>query len=201
MNEQTAIRRMKRGDIRGLAAIVQHYEVQAVRTAILITQDRALAEDVVQATFLRIFQRIDQFDETRPLAPWLLRSVANAAIQAARRQQRHVSLDAPVGAGSADGGMTLAELVPDGAPGPADEAERAELRQAVQTALAQLSPEQRATIVLRYYLGLSDDEISGQLDIAPGTVRWRLHAARKRLGVLLRRFGPDDPHYQWQEES
>lgn len=187
MDEKTAIKRMQRGDMNGLAALVQHYEVEAVRTAYLVTRDKALAEDVVQSTFLRIYHRIDQYDTDRPFKPWFMRSVVNAAIQAARRQQRTLSLDvAPAGMVGDD---TFADMLPDPGPGPDDEAERAELRQAVWEALGDLSPDQRAAVVLRYYLDLSDEDISIQLNIAPGTVRWRLHAARKRLRGLLQRVG------------
>lgn len=183
MNEKTAIKRMRSGDIGGLADLVHRYEVDAVRTAYLITRDRALAEDVVQSMFLRVFQRIEQYDTARPFAPWFMRIVVNAAIQAARRHQRHVSLDDSVPGTASD--LTFADLLPDRSPGPDAEAERAELRQTVWDALGQLTPEQRAAVVLRYYLDLSDDEISDQLSVAPGTVRWRLHAARKHLRVLL----------------
>jgi RNA polymerase sigma-70 factor (ECF subfamily) len=195
VEEQTAIRRLKRGDIGGLAVLVRRYEVQAVRTAYLITHDRALAEDVVQNAFLRVFQRIDQYDEDRPFAPWFMRSVVNAALQVAQRQQRDLSLEAPDPASD----ITLADLLPDPAPGPDDELERAELRGAVWEALGRLSPEQRAAIVLRYYLELSDDEMSDELDCSPSTIRWRLHTARKQLRVLLRRVGWDRSAHGWQE--
>jgi RNA polymerase sigma-70 factor (ECF subfamily) len=165
---------------------VQQYEVEAVRTAYLVTHDRALAEDVVQSTFLRIYQRIDQYDTARPFKPWFMRSVVNAAIQAAKRHQRTLSLDATP---SGSNGDTFADLLADPAPGPDDEAEHAELRRTVWRALGDLSPDQRAAVVLRYYLELSDDDISAQLDIAPSTVRWRLHAARKQLRGLLQRVG------------
>jgi len=187
LNEKTAIKRMQRGDISGLAALVQRYEIEAVRTAYLITRDKALAEDVVQSTFLRTYQRIDQYDTARPFAPWFMRSVVNAAIQVTKRRQRDLSLDDAVPGTGKD--VTFADLLPDHAPSPADEAETAELRQTIWEALGQLSPEQRATVVLRYYLDFSDDEISTQLRITPGTVRWRLHAARKQLKGLLWRFG------------
>jgi RNA polymerase sigma-70 factor (ECF subfamily) len=185
LDEQQAIRRMKRGDIGGLAMLVRRYEVQAVRTAYLVTHDRLLAEDVVQSAFLRAYQRISQFDDARPFAPWFMRSVINAAIQSAKQQQRDLSLDAP-----AAGDVTFADLLPDPAPGPHDEIERAELREAVWEALDKLSPEQRATVVMRYFLGMGDDEMSDELDCSPVTVRWRLHAARKQLRVLLRHFWP-----------
>lgn len=199
MDEQTAINRLKRGDIGGLAALVERYEVRAVRAAYLITHDRTTAEDVVQNAFLRAFQRIDQFDDARPFAPWFMRSVVNAAIQAARRSQRTLSLDRD----SADGydAGTFAERLPDPRPGPADEVEMAELRATVWEALAQLSPEQRAVVVLRYYLDLTDAEMADELAIPPGTIRWRLHAARKRLRGLLPGAPGRGVAQRWQEEG
>lgn len=178
-----AVGRMKQGDIGGLAVLVRRYQVRAVRAAYLITGDRALAEDVVQAAFVRLFQRIDQYDSSRPFAPYFLRSVANAAVQAAQRRQRNVSLNTTVA-----GDATLEDLLPDEAPLPETEAQRAELRQAVHEALNKLSPEQRAAVVMRYYLDLSEAEMSDALAVPAGTVKWRLHSARKQLSVLLRRW-------------
>ena len=193
MDDREAIASMKRGDIGGLAALVERYQLRAVRTAYLITQDRALAEDVVQATFLRAYERIESFDSTRPFAPWFLRSVANAAIQAARKQERQVSLGT-----EEDDAKTAAWLL-DGAPGPAEQLEQDELEAAVRAALDRLSPEQRATVVLRYYLGLNEAEIADTLDCPRGTVKWRLHTAHKRLRVLVDMLM--NGHTQaWQED-
>ena len=178
MEEQKAIARLKRGDISGLEALVRKYQVQAVRAAYLIIRDRALAEDIVQAAFLRAYERIGQFDAKRPFGPWFLRSVVNDAVKAATRRERQVPLEA-----SAEGGETS---LADPNPSPADLAEAAEIRQAVWTALGKLPPAQRAVIVLRYYLGLSEAEMAGELACPPGTVKWRLHAARKSLRTLLR---------------
>ena len=182
MEEQKAIARLKRGDISGLEALVRKYQVQAVRAAYLIIRDRALAEDIVQAAFLRAYERIGQFDAGRPFGPWFLRSVVNDALKAAARRERQVSLEA-----STEGGETsLAELLADPNPSPDELAEAAETRQAVWSALGKLPPSQRAVIVLRYYLGLSEAEMAGELACPPGTVKWRLHAARKSLRTLLR---------------
>lgn len=185
---KTAITRLKNGEIKGLAVLVQRYQTQAIRTAFLITQDRALAEDVVQAAFLRVYQRIEQFDTRRPFGPWFMRIAANAAVQAAQRNLRQVSLDAPV---SLDGELTYADVLPMLALDPAGEAEAAELRQQVWEALGRLSPEQRAAIVMRYYLDLSESEMAAQLETPAGTIKWRLHAARKRLRALLHRPSAD----------
>jgi len=186
MEEQEAIARLKRGDIGGLAALVRKYQVQAVRTAYLIIRDRALAEDIVQAAFLRAYERIGQFDAGRPFGPWFLRSVVNDAVKAAARRERQVSLEA----GSEGEETSLADLLADPGPGPEDLVETEEIRQTVWAALGKLPPVQRAAIVLRYYLDLSETEMADELACPPGTVKWRLHAARKRLRTLLRPLWP-----------
>jgi RNA polymerase sigma-70 factor (ECF subfamily) len=67
MDDVEAIRLLKQGKIGGLEYFVSRYQVKATRAAFLVTNDQALAEDVVQETFIRIFQSSSRFDETRPL--------------------------------------------------------------------------------------------------------------------------------------
>jgi RNA polymerase sigma-70 factor (ECF subfamily) len=191
MEEAEAIARLKQGDIGGLEALVRKYQVQAVRTAFLITHDRALAEDVVQEAFVRAYERIEQFDTGRSFGPWFLRSVVNDAIKAASRRERWVSPE-----GSDGAKPVLADVLADPNPGPAALVEAADIRRAVWEALGRLPPTQRAAIVLRYYLGLSEAEMARELACPPGTVKWRLHAARKRLRTLLRTFWAGAQHGQ-----
>ena len=181
MDDTEAIAQLKQGRIDGLEILVQRYQVQAIRAAYLVTRDRALAEDIVQAAFIRAYERIDQFDGTRPFSPWFLRSVINDAVKAARRQERQVSLE-----NATNGEITLAEILPDPQPGPARQAESAEMREAVWNTLGELSPKQRAAVVLRYYLGLNEAEMARELSCAPGTVKSHLYLARKRLHSLMR---------------
>jgi RNA polymerase sigma-70 factor, ECF subfamily len=196
LNEREAISRLKRSDINGLETLVRQHQVQAVRTAYLITQDRALAEDIVQAAFVRAYQRIHQFDGSRPFAPWFMRSVVNAAIQAARDREHQDSLDDIVQGDETD--FTFADLIPDAAPGLDVLVEQAEVQQAVWAALQKLPPDQRAAVVLRYYLGLGEDEMSDQMNVPPGTIKWRLHAARKQLHGWLDAFR-SKPTPGWKE--
>ena len=181
-----AIARLKRDDLGGLEALVCRYQVQAVHAAYLIVRDRPLAEDVAQSAFLRAAEKIGQFDDHRPFGPWFLRSVVNAALKAAKRQQRLVSLEAdPQGAG-----FPLAEWLADPAPCPEALAETEETRQAIWQALGQLSPEQRAAIVLRHFLEMSEAEMTAELQRPPSTIKWWLHTARQRIRKLLRPWGP-----------
>lgn len=180
MDERHAVARLKRGDIGGLEALVQRYQVDAVRTAYLITRDRAQAEDIVQAAFLQAYRRIHQFDDERPFAPWFMRSVINQALKVVTRN-RQISLETVNG----NSPESLGERLSDPTPTPAERAEIQETRQAVWDAMGKLPPEQRAVIVLRYFLTYSEQEMAEALHCPPGTVKWRLHAARERLRTLL----------------
>lgn len=183
-SEKAAVSRLKNGDIRGLAALVEAHQVKAARAAYLIVRDPALAQDIVQAAFLRFYERIGRYDSTRPFAPYFMRMVVNDALAALRTRSRSTSLDVP------DGEISLEDVLPDPALTPDGALEAAELRGAVEAALEKLSPEQRAAVVLRYYLGLSEADMAASLDVPPGTVKWRLHAAKKQLRALLNPFRP-----------
>ncbi len=183
MEERPAIARLRRGDISGLETLVQLYQLKAVRAAYLILRDRAAAEDIVQSAFLRVHDRIHQYDPERPFEPWFMRIVINDAVKAAHRGKRQVSMETPI-VGDADD-LTLADLLADPSPEPADEVERLDIQQAVWAAMGKLSPKQRAVAVMRYYLGYGENEMASTLTIPVGTVKWRLHAARERLQHLL----------------
>lgn len=182
MDDTQAIDQLKRGDLRGLETLVSHYQVKAVQSAILIVRDRVAAEDVVQAAFLKAVERIDQFDSSRPFGPWFLRSVVNAAIDAAQQNKHMLSLDQETEGET----LALAEWLTSDEPYPEEEAEAQEMRVEVRKALDALSPEQRAAVVLRHFLEMSETEMSGALHRPPSTIKWWLHTARKRLRELLR---------------
>ena len=173
--ESDAITRLKRGDIGGLEVLVQLYQSKALESACLITRDYAMAEDLVQSAFLRIYERIHQLDSSRPFGPWFIRSVVNSALNAVTGIPV-ASLDIET-----DEGVEFLSPAPD----MQDTFEAAETREEIFAALEQLPPRQRAAIVLRYYLDLSDKEIAASLEVPPGTVRRRLHDARQRLKHLL----------------
>jgi RNA polymerase sigma-70 factor (ECF subfamily) len=181
MTDEASIARMRSGDIGGLAWLVETYQLQGVRTAYLIVRDRSLAEDIVQAAFIRAFERIGQFKLESRFGPWFLKSVARDAIKAAERGRRMTSIEP--GWANAD---TRTDYDPfDEAPGPAAVLEHVEDAAALWALLDRLPPVQRAVIVLRYYVGLTDAEIADHLDTPRATVRWQLFAARGRLRTWL----------------
>jgi RNA polymerase sigma-70 factor (ECF subfamily) len=175
--EQQAIALLKQGDLTGLEFLVRQYQAKAVHTAYLIVGDTALAEDIVQSAFLRIVQKINQFDVQRPFRPWFLRAVVNDAIKTAKRQKRTISLD-----GSSE---AIINWLLDISPKPEELTETNDLRQVVWDALQQLTPEQRAVIVQRHFLEMSEAEMVEKLQRPASTIKWWLHTARERLKTLL----------------
>lgn len=178
MPDSTAIRRLKDGDIGGLEVLIARYEVKAVRTAFFIVHDGQLAEDIAQEAFLRVYQRIRGFDETRPFEPYLMRSVINLALNAAEQRSRTISLDL-------DGDGECVERLLSQAASVESQVEFSQLKSELLEALSKLPPRQRAAIVQRYYLEMSEAEMASALEAAPGTVKWLLNAARTRLRTLL----------------
>src|SRR5262245_33341635 len=179
-DERATIARLRAGDAGGLEPLVRAHQLRATRAAYLVLHDRSLAEEVVQGAFLKAFERIDQFDPDRRFAPWFLASVLHDAVKAARRRDRHRPLDALAGPdGGAAGRLAGRE------PTPEERWERAETAAEVRAALAELPAPQRAAVVARYYLGLSEADAAMAFDCPAGTLKWRLHAARARLRLLL----------------
>lgn len=180
MNDEQAILRLKRGDIGGLESLINRYQLKATRAAFLITHDERLAQDVVQETFVRLYEHIRQFDESRPFEPYLMRSVINASLNAIREVRRLTSLDQDAGE---------VESLLDRAASVESQVEFGQLQREILTALSKLSPRQRAAIVQCYYLEMSEKEMALALGAAPGTVKWLLNAARDRLRRLLGQKG------------
>jgi RNA polymerase sigma-70 factor (ECF subfamily) len=178
MNDQDAISLLGEGNISGLADLVRKYQDSAIQAAYLVTSDADMAKDIAQAAFVRIYERIHQFDGARPFRPWLMRIVINDAIKASRRRNRQVSLDGEE--------PSLGDLLADESPGPAARMEEMEYRQAVRSALKRLSPEQRAAVVMRYFLEMTEDEMAENATLPRGTVKSRLYRARQQLRHLLR---------------
>jgi RNA polymerase sigma-70 factor (ECF subfamily) len=158
--------------------------VKAVHAAVLIVHNRDLAEEIVQNCFYQAALKIDRFDVQRSFGPWFLKSVINAAIQEAVRQKRVVSLDDPDGE-PPEGAEAAAVWLVDPARCPEDLIETEALYQAVWKALEQQSPNQRGAIVMRYFEGRSEAEITRAFQRPRTTIKWWLHAARERLRRIL----------------
>lgn len=184
MDDSLAIQKMKKGDISGLEILINRYQVRAFRTAVLILHDDALAENVVQDTFLRIYQRIHYFDEKKSFESYLLRSTANAAINVAEKESRQILFDE----GSEP---EILEQLLNKASTTEDQVEYAQMKQEIFAALARLKPRERMVIIERYYLEMSEKEMAVKHSIAPGTIKWLLNGARHQLRKFISLVGEE----------
>ena len=180
--DQIALSRLAHGDLHGLETLVEHHQVQAVYAAYMIVFDHDLAEDVAQTAFVRVAEKIHQYDQNRPFMPWFFRIVVNEALKVSRLQKRMVALDE-----EPDRCVTaLADWLTDPQPLPERLLETKETGQVILDALKRLTPQQRAVVVMRYYLEMSEAEMSTQMESPLSTVKWWLRSARERVRNLLR---------------
>ena len=181
MEDLIAVSRLRQGDLNGLETLVNRYQVQAVHAAYLIVFDRGLAEDVAQSAFVKVAERIYQFDEKRPFAPWFFRIVVNDALKIAKKQKRAISLDEQLDETTAH----LVTLLVDPHPLPEQWLEEKQTRENILKAIQSLPPEQRAVIVMQYFLDMSEKDMSAKIERPLSTIKWWLRDARKRLRSLM----------------
>jgi RNA polymerase sigma-70 factor (ECF subfamily) len=196
LEEKQAIVLLKKGDLNGMQVLVEHYQVQAMKAAFLIVRDLKLAEDVVQEAFLHAAEKIDQFDDSRPFGAWFIRSVVNASIKAGKKRERFVPLED----GGDDEAADVAEWLLDPDLNPEFLVETEETRQQVWKALDELTVDQRAVIVMRHFLGMSEKEMIQQLERPQTTIRWRMKTALSRLRKILGPFWKQD-YQEVQDEK
>jgi len=180
MEDQIAISRLKQGDLNGLETLVNHYQVRAVHAAYLIVYDREIAKDIVQTAFVKVAERVHQFDEKRPFAPWFFRIVVNDALKLAKKQKYNLSLDEPT--------AQLAVWLTDSNPLPEQILEQKETHQNILKAIQSLSPDQRAVIVMHYLLDMSEVDLSKKMNRPLSTIKWWLREARKHLRDRVREY-------------
>jgi RNA polymerase sigma-70 factor (ECF subfamily) len=142
------------------------------RTACLILGNRSDAEEAVQEAFLRAWRFRDSLTSVPSIKPWLYRVVVNSCYSKLRREIPHRDHRA---------GDAQLELMAAVGGDPAAEAQRAEVAETVLAALQRLPVSLRVPVVLRYYADLSERDIALAIGRRQGTVKSRLHEAKRRL--------------------
>lgn len=173
------VRRVRDGDIAAFDDIVKAYMRQVFQVAYRVVGHREDAEDLVQDCFLAAYQYLDSYDVDRPFGPWITRIVLNRGANLRRSRARRA---------------TEPETdVVSPAPSALDEATRAEARAKLVEVMATLNERQRMIVTMFDVDGMTSSEIGERLELAPGTVRWHLHEARRVLRQALARFIEDEP--------
>lgn len=163
--------RVRAGDDGAFDELVRLYLQQAFRVAFRVVGHREDAEDLVQEVFLAAHRYLDSFDVSRPFGPWLMRIVSNRGANLRRSRTRRTTDD------EVDAVSPAASAL--------EEMERADLRGILTRALAALPERQRMVVTLFDVDGMTSTEIGALLHLAPGTVRWHLHEARRTLRAAL----------------
>ena len=165
------MRAIAQGDMHGLEALFRKYQASVYQTALGVTRDPQVAEEVLQDTFFRLYRYAGRLDGSMPLAPWLYRVAINLCYN------RLKSLRAWT-----DSFHELAErLFTPNSASPERAAERNELQAVVQRALGALDSKHRAVLVLYYLHDYAVNEIAQITGVPEGTVKSRLFHARKLL--------------------
>jgi RNA polymerase sigma-70 factor (ECF subfamily) len=158
-------------------ALVEHGD-RLYALALRVTRDPDLAGDAVQEAFATALARIGDFRGESSLGTWLHRIVYNKSIDLLRLRGRQ----APLADEESETDEDRLARLPAWSRPPDEILYGEETRQALDAALARLTPQQRAVFTLREMEGLSTDEVASMLDLEPGAVRVHLHRARLRLG-------------------
>jgi RNA polymerase sigma-70 factor, ECF subfamily len=170
------LRKAQRGDERAFNIIVRAYEKPVYNYVLRLVGDRALAEDLTQEVFLRVYQGLPKFSLRCRFTTWLFQVTKNRVLDELRASERRPRavvaiddipplevLDAPV--------------------------ERIEAMDAVWRAVGKLNIDLKMALLLRDVVGLSYTEIADSFEITLATVKWRIYKAREEVQLALAREG------------
>ena len=179
-DDQALIEACRAGETEAYGVLVRRYQERLYPTVLRLTGCAEDAQDLLQETFLRAYEKLARFHGASSFYTWIYRIAVNLALSGHRRRRPMLRLD--------DGSER-------NAPGPAVDPretdpslplERAERDRLIQNALDALAPDHRAVVVMKEFDGLRYEEIGAVLGVPVGTVRSRLHRARCELRERLR---------------
>ncbi|MCL7455103.1 MAG: sigma-70 family RNA polymerase sigma factor [Anaerolineae bacterium] len=177
LDTEALVHRCQRGDRLAIEVLIRRYQNYVFRLCVLVMRSEQDAEDMTQETFIRAFRALPRFEfrEGTGFEGWLYRIAVNACRSRMRRKWYQV-LPWPDPA---------PQLTSEPAEQPDQVLMQGEHRDRVLAAVDTLGDKHRLVVILRYYGGMSNEEIARALNIPSGTVRSRLHVARQRLRVAL----------------
>lgn len=168
-SEVRLVHAARNGDHDAFGELVLRYERRVLKVVRRFVPELELASDLVQESFLRAYERIEQFDPARRFGPWLFRLAVNLTYDHLRKVRRR-------------GRWALfSDVSEDRSPDPAVADPRVEmdLSQEVRVVLAEIPEAYRTVLILRDLEGFCTSEVAAVTDRSEATIRWRLAEARK----------------------
>jgi RNA polymerase sigma-70 factor, ECF subfamily len=174
------IKKCREGDTGAFGELVSRYQDRLFNSVLRLVVNAEDARDVVQEAFMHAYQSLHTFKGDSLFFTWLYRIAVNTAISMKRKQRPTVRIQA-----GGDEKNSIDPLDPAAASRPGHAIEMAEDERLVHEALAKLSPEHRAVLVMKDMDGMKYEDMAGVLDVPIGTIRSRLHRARLEMRDLL----------------
>jgi RNA polymerase sigma-70 factor (ECF subfamily) len=193
IDEAVLVAQAREGDTRAFGDLVRRYEGKIFRLANHITQNREDAEDVLQETFMKAYEHLEQFKGDSKFYTWIVRIAVNQALMKLRRRKtdKSVSLDEEIDTGE----DTVVREIAAWGENPEEQFTREELGEILDGAVQSLDPPYRSVFVLRDVEDLSTEETAEALGLSVPAVKSRLLRARlqlrEKLTRLFKRKGDD----------
>ena len=184
-DESVLVAQARQNDASAFSELVRRYENKIFRLALHITQNREDAEDVLQESFLKAYEHLDQFQGNSKFYTWIVRIAVNQALMKLRRRKtdKSVSLDEQFDTGE----DTLVREIAAWDENPEQQFSREELGEILESAIQSLEPPYRSVFVLRDIEDFSTEETAQALDLSIPAVKSRLLRARLQLREKLTR--------------
>jgi RNA polymerase sigma-70 factor (ECF subfamily) len=186
VDEATLVSQAREGDTRAFGELVRRYEGKIFRLAQHVTQNREDAEDVLQETFMKAYEHLDQFQGNSKFYTWIVRIAVNQALMKLRRRKtdKSVSIDENIDTGE----DTIVREIAAWDEDPEQRFGRDELGRILDTAIQSLDTPYRSVFVLRDIEELSTEETADALGLSVPAVKSRLLRARLQLREKLTRY-------------
>jgi RNA polymerase sigma-70 factor (ECF subfamily) len=186
IDESALVAQSREGDARAFGELVKRYEGKIFRLAQHITQNREDAEDVLQETFMKAYEHLNQFKGDSKFYTWIVRIAVNQALMKLRRRKtdKSVSLDDQIDTGE----DTILREIAAWGEDPEQQFSREELGGILESAIESLEPLYRSVFVLRDMEELSTEETAEALGLSVPAVKSRLLRARLQLRERLTRY-------------
>lgn len=177
--DQALVERYRKGDREAFTELVIRYQRPIYNAAFWILRSADDASDITQSVFLKVAERLDEFDSQYRFFSWIYRIAVNESLNLLRRNGHEEWLDDEIDLPGADSAN------------PESQASDAERSQCIQRSMMSLSTNDRTVLVLRHFSECTYAEIAQILELDERTVKSRLFEARHRLRELLKDYRPD----------
>ena len=189
VSDAAAVERTLAGERDAYRVLVGRHSRKVFRLAYRMTGDAHEAEEVVQESFVRAYQKLGQFAGNANFGTWVFRIAANYAIDRMRqRKAEQARVAVPSRAGEDSLEVDPLQRVPDAAPSPEQLAASAQLSTKMQAALAELSPAERTAVVMRHWEGSGIEEIAAVLKLNSNAAKNTVFRAVQKLRRTLAPF-------------